>query len=215
MTPSTSAVLRPLMWGLSSRLCVSAGVTSEDPAWETAAVFLRHYLSCFRPPVDESVLVEAGPSLDDRLFWPTFLLTVGGSWTAATAFSVMTLAALEGGFQGPGLSWPELLVAAAQRDRARTRAERLLLLSPALGGGDLAHDAEDLVATAFTTIGGRPEHRRTVAGELLAASGRFWGAPAWTWHEHHRVCLGGHSSRSLEAPASRHALIAEALAFEG
>jgi hypothetical protein len=150
---------------------------------------LRRYLSGFRPPVDESVLTEGALWLDDRLFWPAFLLSVGGSDTAAAAFdvdpadveeyaeelhhpdswpflivqlarshrlyilfrnfegdsgwdyllqpadsdAVMTLAALEGGFQGPALSWPDLLVAASQPDPARSRAERLLLLLPAVG----------------------------------------------------------------------------------
>jgi hypothetical protein len=117
-------------------------------------------------------LTEVVPRRKDRLFWPAFLLTVGGSHAAATSFdvdpadveeyaeelhhpdrwpfltvqlahghrvhilfrnfeddagwdyllqpagseSVMTLAALEGGFQGPGLSWPELLAVAAQPD---------------------------------------------------------------------------------------------------
>jgi hypothetical protein len=229
-------------------------------------VFLRSYLSSFHPAVDESVLSLLGPELDD-LFWPAFLLTVGGSRTAATAFdvdpadveeyaeelhhpdswpfltvqlagehrlhllfrnfegdsgwdyllqpagsdSVVTLAALEGGFQGPGLAWPELLVAAAQVDSARTPAERLLLLLPAVGDVDLPSDAEELVATAFTEIGGSREYRHTLAGELLAASRRFWGAPTWIQYEDFYVCPGSHSPRNLDAPPSRHAVVAEAL----
>ena len=51
-------------------------------------MFLRRYLRSFQPPVDESVLSELGPLPDDDLFWPAFLLTVGGSRTAATAFGV-------------------------------------------------------------------------------------------------------------------------------
>jgi hypothetical protein len=230
-------------------------------------VSLRHYLSSSRSPVEKSVLTEAVPSREDRLFWPVFLLTVGGSRAAATSFdvdpadveeyaeelhhpdtwpfltvrlarghrvhvlfrnfeddsgwdyllqpagseSVMTLAALEGGFQGPGLSWQELLAVAGQPDPAWTPAERLLLLLPAVGDADLAHDAEELVATAFTTVGGRPECRHEVAGELLIASRRFWGSPAWIKHEDRYVCSGEHSPRSLGMPPSHHALITEAL----
>ncbi|MEU4214872.1 hypothetical protein [Actinoplanes sp. NPDC026623] len=48
---------------------------------------LRRYLSEFHPPVDESVLVDATSWLDDDLFWPAFLFTVGGSETAAVAFA--------------------------------------------------------------------------------------------------------------------------------
>jgi hypothetical protein len=232
-------------------------------------VFLRHYLSGFRPPVDESVLNEVSPPADDALFWPAFLLTVGGSSRAAAAFDVdpvdvglhaadlhrseswpfltvplsgghrlhvlfrnfegdagwdyllqpagaddvIALAALEGGFRGPGLAWPELLAVAAQPDTAWTRAQRLLLLLPAVGDADITHDsgAAAEVANAFTAVGGRREHQRDVAAELLAASGRFWGSPAWAWHRGRYVCLGPHSPRKLEAPADHHALIAEAL----
>jgi hypothetical protein len=232
-------------------------------------VFLRSYLSSFSPPVDESVLSELGPELDD-LFWPAFLLTVGGSRAAATAFgadpadveeyaeelhrpdgwpfltvqlagghrlhllfrnfegdsgwdyllqpagsdSVVTLAALEGGFQGPALAWPELLVAAAQADFAWTRAERFLLLLPAVGDVDLPPDAEELVAMAFTGIGGRREYRHEVASELLAASRRFWGFSTWIQYEDFYVCPGSRSPRNLDAPPSRHALVAEALRSE-
>lgn len=228
---------------------------------------LRRYLSGFRPPVDEAVLAEPALWLDDRLFWPAFLHTFGGSDTAAIAFdvdpadveeyaeelqdpnrwpflavplarghclyilfrnfegdagwdyllqpadsdTVITLAALEGGFQGPGLSWPELLAVAGQPDPARTRAERLLLLLPAVGDADLPYDTEELVATAVTAVGGERQYRRDVASELMTASRRFWGAPAWTDYADHRVCLGLHSPRSPETPLDRLALIAEAL----
>ncbi|MEU8660590.1 hypothetical protein [Actinoplanes philippinensis] len=232
---------------------------------------LRHYLSSFRAPVDDSVLLEVAPQPEDRLFWPAFLLTVGGSLAAATSFdvdpadveeyadnlhqpaswpfvtvplarghrlhvlfrnfegdagwdyllhpagsdSVITLAALEGGFHGPGLNWPELLAVADQADPAWTREERLLLLLPAVGDADLAHDAEELIATAFTTVGGRPDHRHEVAGELLTASRRFWGSPTWVEYQNHRICSNEHSPRNLAAPPSRHALMAEAFGYDG
>ncbi|RZU75023.1 hypothetical protein EV384_3538 [Micromonospora kangleipakensis] len=49
---------------------------------------LRGYLDGFQPPVDASVLVDATPWLDDPTFWPAFLLSVGGSFTAAVAFDI-------------------------------------------------------------------------------------------------------------------------------
>ncbi|NMO50699.1 hypothetical protein HH310_05755 [Actinoplanes sp. TBRC 11911] len=47
---------------------------------------LRRYLSGFHPPVDDSVLTDASSWIADELFWPAFLLSVGGSKTAAVAF---------------------------------------------------------------------------------------------------------------------------------
>ncbi|MGC5290764.1 hypothetical protein [Micromonospora sp. DT231] len=49
---------------------------------------LLGYLNRFRPPVDASVLVDATPWLTHPLFWPAFLLSVGGSYTAAVAFDL-------------------------------------------------------------------------------------------------------------------------------
>lgn len=65
---------------------------------------------------------------------------------SAGSDSVMTLAALEGCFRRPALSWPELLTAADQPDPTRSRAKRILLLLPALGDAGRPHDAEELVA---------------------------------------------------------------------
>jgi hypothetical protein len=129
---------------------------------------------------------------------------------SAGSDSVITLATLEGGFQGPGLAWPELLVAAAQPDPARTPAERLLLMLPAVGDADVSDDAGELVAAAFVAVEGRPEHAHEVAKELLTASDRFWGSPTWIEHDGHSVCAYQHSPRNLEAPPSRHALAADA-----
>ncbi|GIJ48046.1 hypothetical protein Val02_49320 [Virgisporangium aliadipatigenens] len=213
------------------------------------------------------MLADISLWLDDRLFWPAFLLSVGGSDTAAVAFdvdpadveeyaeqlhhpdswpfislplggghglhilfrnfeddagwdyllqpagsdTVTTLAALEGCFQGPGLSWPELLVAAGQPDPARSWSERLLLLLPALGDADLPHDADEPIISAFAAVGGLSQQRYKVAHELLTASRRFWGDPTWTEYADRRVRLGRHSPRGPAAPPDRLALIAEAL----
>ncbi|WP_215788716.1 hypothetical protein [Paractinoplanes bogorensis] len=54
--------------------------------WHTAAVILRHYLNSFHPPVDEAVPTDATSWTGEEPFWPAFLLSVGGSETAAIAF---------------------------------------------------------------------------------------------------------------------------------
>ena len=211
---------------------------------------LRSYLSDFHPPVDESVLTDATSWTEDELFWPAFLLSVGGSATAATAFgtdpadveayakklhhsgswpflvlqlasghrlyvlvrnfegdagwdyllqpqgtdTVITVAALEGHFQGPAFSWRDLVVVASQPDLTRSGAERLLLLLPAMGDADLPDEAEQLIAASLTTVGIRQNYQRHVAHELSTASRRFWGA------------------RGPATPPDRSALIAAAFA---
>ncbi|MGI5148400.1 hypothetical protein ACQEVC_18830 [Plantactinospora sp. CA-294935] len=223
------------------------------------------YLNRFHPPVDASVLVDATPWLADPLFWPAFLLSVGGSYTAALAFDldpadvevyaeemhqhhswpvisldlsqghrmhilfrnyegdsgwdyllqqagsdeVITAAALEGGFHGPALSWPELVRTASQPDPKHSQAERLLLLLPAVGDAATPRGANQVVAAAVTAVGGQCR-QKDVAGELLAASNRFWGYCDWTEQKGLSVCLGHHSPRHLEAPADRLAVLAEA-----
>jgi hypothetical protein len=92
--------------------------------------------------------------------------------------TVITLAALEGHFQGPALSWRDLVVVASQPDRTRSGAERLLLLLPAMGDANLPDEAEQLIAASLTAVGIRQRHQREVAHELLTASRRFWGARA-------------------------------------
>ncbi|MGK5440834.1 hypothetical protein ACSNN7_03250 [Micromonospora sp. URMC 105] len=226
---------------------------------------LRGYLGGFAPPVDPSVLVDATPWLDDPLFWPAFLLSVGGSYTAAVAFGIdpadvevyakemhqagswpvitmdlarghrlyilfcnfdddsgwdyllqpagsdalIIAAALEGGFHGPALPWSELLMTANQPDSMRSQAERLLLLLPAVGDAGIPSGANNVVASAVTTIGAQ-QQQNEVAGELLAGGRRFWGDSEWTERKGLPVCLGQHSPRHPESPIHRLTLMAEA-----
>ncbi|WP_344646935.1 hypothetical protein [Cryptosporangium japonicum] len=120
---------------------------------------------------------------------------------------VWTLAALEGGYVGPGLSWPELVSAAGTSDAAR----RLLLMLPALGDSDRPDTAGARVAAAFVAVGGAPEQAGRVADELLGASGRFWGDESWVDHDGRRICVGDHSPRRLGAPDEHLLAMAAAL----
>jgi hypothetical protein len=117
-----------------------------------------------------------------------------------------TLAALEGGFRGPGVSWPELRAAAGETHRA----ERLLMMIPALGDADLPPMAREEVAAAFIAVGGEPEQAETVAAELLAAASRFWGHVRWVDDAGLRVCLGDHSPRRYDQPNGHLALMTAA-----
>ncbi|PPK68333.1 hypothetical protein CLV40_10556 [Actinokineospora auranticolor] len=69
------------------------------------------------------------------------------------------VAALDGHFAGPGLSWPDLAV--------RAEPAHLLLLLPAFGDAATPPTAVDRVADALTAVGAIRD-QRAVAGELLA-----------------------------------------------
>ncbi|MEU7756419.1 hypothetical protein AB0B57_13150 [Micromonospora sp. NPDC049101] len=123
--------------------------------------------------------------------------------------AAITAAALEGGFQGPALSWAELVRTASQPDSMRSPAERLLLLLPGVGDSGIPPEALDVVTSAVVAVGAK--HRPDdVARELLRASHRFWGDCAWGERGDLPVCLGIHSPRHLGATPGQLALLAEA-----
>ncbi|MEV7228684.1 MULTISPECIES: hypothetical protein [Polymorphospora] len=229
---------------------------------------LPGYLDGYQPPVDASVLVDATAWLDDPVFWPALLWSVGGSPTAVEGFDVdpadvdamlsemdrpdrwpvvslhlgdghlahlvwrnfpdesgqdylvtlpdvdepVLVAALEGNFRGPALSWRELATVAAGAGSAPDAARRLLVLLPAIGDAHLPAQATEVVAGALAALGC---HRRQaeIADELLAASERFWGAIEWGDRDGVPVCLGSHSDRGFGRPLAELRSIARA--FQG
>lgn len=124
----------------------------------------------------------------------------------------ITAASLDGHFQGPAMSWTELVTAARRHDEGPGPAERLLLLLPAaVGDTDTPPEARDLVAAAVTAVGAR-DHQDTVAAELLAAHKRFWGTCTWRDREGIRLCAGGHSIRNPAEPREHLQSLSQAFA---
>jgi hypothetical protein len=103
------------------------------------------------------------------------------------------LASLEGHFQGPAMSWPELIAAANQPDERLSPAARLLLLHPAGGDIDTPMDADDLLAEAIASIGAT-RLQAAVASELLKHPG-LWSPCGWTTTDNGPTCSGTHSYR--------------------
>ncbi|MFI9813213.1 hypothetical protein [Saccharothrix variisporea] len=107
----------------------------------------------------------------------------------------LDVAAVEGNFRGPGLSWAEAAQTAAQAVGVEA-ARRLLLLLPAVG--DVAAStraAHALVTAAVKAVGCSAALAPRVAEELLTSSARFWGAHRWDEVEGIPVNLGPHSTR--------------------
>ncbi|SBV24598.1 hypothetical protein GA0070620_0019 [Micromonospora krabiensis] len=147
-----------------------------------------------------------------HLVWRNFDGDAGWDYMlAGDAFDgPVPLAMLEGHFRGPGLSWPELVVVADQGAATLDWAQRLLLVLPALGDIDLPAEAAEIVAGAITAVGAI-RRRQDVAGELLAASRRFWGMQQWADRDGAPTCLGQHSFRGAGASIEHRLAIAAAL----
>lgn len=128
--------------------------------------------------------------------------------TTAQRPAPWTLATVEAGFSGPGLSWRELIGAAetgngdAEPENAvLSRAERLLLLLPATGDADLPGDAVSTVATALGELGagaGTDELARVLLGERP----ELWEPARWTRGQDGAVRCDGPHSRRGTGPAA-------------
>lgn len=115
-----------------------------------------------------------------------------------------TLAAVDGHFMGPGMSWPELLSAARQPSAEDSDApdapdaRRLLLLFPTLGDLYIPDDAAPVLSAALSalTVIEDPDE---VAGMLLDNQG-LWAPAHWSSVDGVRVNDGGHSYRNPGNP---------------
>jgi hypothetical protein len=119
----------------------------------------------------------------------------------------LRLAAAEGCFIGPALSWPELSTIAGQPptstdDTLVDAASRLLILLPALGDADLPDDAIPTVAAALSEVTTSPEPAR-IAKLLLHNNGAYWKPATWQQLSNGAmVCDEPHSRRCLEGPGA-------------
>ncbi|MEU8124325.1 hypothetical protein AB0C21_36920 [Spirillospora sp. NPDC049024] len=117
----------------------------------------------------------------------------------------LQLAAVEGCFAGPGLSWPELTAiahrpAGPSAPSALTPTDRLLLLLPALGDADLPDSAVSTLAAALTQATSTQDARR-VAEILLYENRAYWAPAHWRQLVNGAiVCDGIHSRRSMNSP---------------
>jgi len=178
--------------------------------------------------VDEAAEVLYGP----EEVWPAFRVPLAGGhvlWIvhrnfpgeAGTDYLITHpdwdrhahLAALDGHFSGPGLSWPELLAVAGSApdggEGVRDADRRLLLLLPAFGDADVPVGlAVERISVALRAVGVTAEAAPEVAERLLDHD--FWDGPTWTFQGPSplsggsaaepsplAVCDGGHSPRTV------------------
>ncbi|MEU9039456.1 hypothetical protein AB0D45_31755 [Streptomyces sp. NPDC048352] len=127
----------------------------------------------------------------------------------------VTLAAVDGHFMGPGLSWAEL-EASAGLDATTGVTDpdaRLLLLFPMLGDADVPQGAAPRLASALEALT-VVEDPAGLARTLLVNQG-LWSPARWRDAHGTRVCDGSHSYRNplngFALPAPQLAAAAEAL----
>ncbi|MFJ7159567.1 hypothetical protein ACIQUQ_32090 [Streptomyces sp. NPDC101118] len=115
----------------------------------------------------------------------------------------VTLAADNGHFTGPGLSWPELEAAAGLRTASGVTDPdaRLLLLFPMLGDTEIPRGAAPRLAAALRALT-IVEDPAELARLLLLHQGQ-WSPANWYEADGTRICDGSHSHRN---PANDFAL---------
>ncbi len=173
--------------------------------------------------------------LSDPEGWPTFRIPLPAGHTIWVVYrnfdedsgidfllghsawpKALPLAAIEGCFSGPGLSWWELAAVAEARDgddEVEAASRRLLLLLPILGDADLPADATPRVASALTACGAVGDG--TELASLLLSNHRLWPPSRW-WQDERGtwVCDGPWSARNpastVMAPAER-SMVSQAL----
>ena len=140
--------------------------------------------------------------------WPVLRFGAGGSDLAMIAWHghgaegydfvvlpgdgrCISVAAVEGGFYGPGLSWPEAK-RMIERGRLGSAGQRLLLLLRAWGDADTPVDVVNQVAEALLAVG-----NPTCAHETAAEAARQLvdDEARWTTQDEALVCDGERAVR--------------------
>lgn len=127
-----------------------------------------------------------------------------------------TIAAVEGSFRGPGISWPELDGIVQAEANPYDSAQLLLLLAPMYGDGAGVDQAVERFSEALTRVGAGGDTGELA--EALAFGGDMWGEPTWTRDDHDIWgCDGEHSVRNpvgvSGADASLRAAVSAAFDF--
>jgi len=125
-----------------------------------------------------------------------FLLD-GPAWESA-----LQITNVSGHFQGPGLSWPELVRLSARADTGPLApAQRMVLLLPMLGDTGLPDDAASTLNGALTACGATGAAVEELAGALLDEGLHLWTAARWRRDgDDLVVCDGQYSPRNPAGP---------------
>ncbi|MEV1061743.1 hypothetical protein [Streptomyces sp. NPDC050263] len=167
--------------------------------------------------VDRAVVREAQDLLNLPTAWPAFTVDLGGGANLAVVYrnfeddagvdyllvpgpgvDCIRIATLEGEYEGPGISWPELLAVAGRVQDPARRAATLVLLSPMLGDAEAeTDDGLEALAEALRATGA-DEDVDDLAG-LIASENLQWEPAAWSVQDGVTVCDAESSPRNPES----------------
>ena len=162
---------------------------SQAACWDDGGVIIPGYLDGYEPPFARSPLVDGSAVMSSALFWPAFLLTVGGSKSAPDAFDsdLADLDELLDRFEDPD-RWPVFSIPLAGHTRLHVIMRNVeddcgidYVLEPGAGAGSIP---------------------------LAALEGHFRG-PALAWPE---LLTAAHQPDEAHTPAERLLLLLPACA---
>lgn len=111
------------------------------------------------------------------------------------------LATTEGSYEGPGISWRELVAASRHESDPLGQAGTLLLLSPMLGDREAEETGRDVVAEAIAALGGSGDVDG-LAGQIVSENLQ-WEPAEWTADaEGVVICDDPASPRNPDGPAA-------------
>ncbi|TDE35695.1 hypothetical protein [Actinomadura sp. 6K520] len=196
-----------LITGYENHPLVDGSTLLTDPAFWAVHALMVGATGLDDPRRDFGVDTEDAEELDERLFdpdhWPVFTVPLHSGAALHVIYRNLAddmgldyvlsgpawphdlwLAAVEGCFVGPGLSWHELITTAHQAPTSAPTStadssRRLLLLLPTLGDADLPDSAVPALTAALThtTASPAPQH---VAETLLRKNHAYWQPAHWT-----------------------------------
>lgn len=159
--------------------------------------------------------------LSDQSAWPVFQCSLGGEARLVVVYrnveddagvdyllvpgadrDCIRIATLEGEYEGPGISWLELLGVSRTPSNSFLQAEILLLFAPMLGDVEAAGSIGlDALAQAVQSCGGAGD-AESVASAIAAENLQWEPAQWYTTDAGLRVCNAESSPRNPESPVA-------------
>jgi hypothetical protein len=207
--------------GYYGPLVDGGALTSDRLFWPAYLLDMTEgeYVDLMEPAfgVTEKDLEPLLDHLHDRERWPVLTIPLPGDCAIRVVYhnfegeegidfllddarwdSALQVANVSGHFQGPGLSWAELVrLSGRTATGSLAPAQRMMLLLPTLGDAGLPADAASTVTAALTACGATGVAVKELARALLDGGLHLWAAARWRRDgDDLVVCDGEYSPRN-------------------